>query len=146
MNNPFRDPNVHSPITMSNCPTFFTSARNEFQVPSSPLVASNTSPPNPNKINTSRPVLSPTATPQAAASAGGGRLLPAPPPPVLAESRYQTKVGVTKGLTSKALPPNLTSIDIKRLEHDTIAELIAGILQKCSKNDEVSEITKKTFS
>ena len=50
----------------------------------------------------------------------GGRLLPAPPV-----------------LESKGLPATLTSMDIKHLKHDTIAELIAGILQKCAKNEEV---------
>jgi len=50
----------------------------------------------------------------------GGRLLPAPP---------------LEGAVT-ALPPHFTSIDIKRLEHDTIAELIQGILLKCNKKDE----------
>ena len=71
----------------------------------------------------------------------GGRLLPAPPlldgkplPPNI----YDGKTLPTNLYEEKTLPPTLTSIDIKQLEHETIADLIAGILQKCSKRDEVN--------
>jgi len=69
----------------------------------------------------------------------GGRLLPAPP-------LLDGKTLPPNIYDGKTLPPTLTSIDIKQLEHETIADLIAGILQKCSKRDEVNFFVTSSFS
>ena len=79
----------------------------------------------------------------------GGRLLPAPPllgGKTLPPNMYDGKTLPLNMYDGKTLPPTLTSIDIKQLEHETIADLIAGILQKCSKRDEVNFFVTSSFS
>ena len=69
------------------------------------------------------------------------RLLPAPPPLLL--------LGAPPTPTPYS-PPTPTSIEIKNMERETIADLIAGILQKCNnsnnRRDEVSLVFTSTFS
>ena len=69
------------------------------------------------------------------------RLLPAPPP-LLLLGAPPTPIPYS--------PPTPTSIEIKNMERETIADLIAGILQKCNnsnnRRDEVSLVFTSTFS